>query len=164
MSLSVQTSMGDTEVHNHSMVKELILLGFPVAPCLQILFFATFLVAYPLVLAENTVIIMTVWANCNLHWPMYFFLSNLSFLEIWYVTVTLPKTMLSFVTVTKKISFMGYMTQCTSFSAWATQCVSSWLSWHMTATLPFASLSITLLSWDTLSVSTWLQDLGWLVS
>ncbi|NXJ72090.1 OL226 protein, partial [Rostratula benghalensis] len=104
-------SMGNMEVSNHSMVKELILLGFPIAPHLQILCFATFLIAYLLVLAENIIIILTVWTNYNLHSPMYFFLSNLSFLEIWYVTVTLPKTMLSFVSETKQISFMGCMTQ-----------------------------------------------------
>ncbi|XP_074783280.1 olfactory receptor 6A2-like [Athene noctua] len=99
------------DMSNHSMVKEFILLGFPVAPHLQILLFAIFLTAYLLVLAENIIIILTVWTNYNLHSPMYFFLSNLSFLEIWYVTVTLPKTMLSFVSETKQISFMGCMTQ-----------------------------------------------------
>ncbi|NXE16617.1 OL226 protein, partial [Lophotis ruficrista] len=108
---SLQRQMGDMEASNHSMVKEFILLGFPVAPHLQILFFAIFLIAYLLVLVENSIIILTVWTNDNLHSPMYFFLSNLSFLEIWYVTVTLPKTMLSFVSVTKHISFMGCMTQ-----------------------------------------------------
>ncbi|XP_012986121.3 olfactory receptor 6A2-like [Melopsittacus undulatus] len=103
--------MGDTAVSNHSMVKEFILLGFQISPHLQILFFPIFLIAYLLVLAENMIIILTVWTNYNLHTPMYFFLSNLSFLEIWYVTVTVPKTILSFVSVTKGISFMGCMTQ-----------------------------------------------------
>ncbi|NXU33361.1 OR6B1 protein, partial [Thalassarche chlororhynchos] len=99
------------EVSNQSMVKEFILLGFPIAPRLQILFFAVFLIAYLLALAENIITILTVWTNYNLHSPMCFFLSNLSFLEIWYVTVTLPKTMLSFVSVTKQISFTGCVTQ-----------------------------------------------------
>lgn len=103
--------MGDTAVSNHSMVKEFILLGFPISPHLQILFFPIFLIAYLLVLAENMIIVLTVWTNYNLHTPMYFFLSNLSFLEMWYVTVTVPKTILSFVSVTKGISFMGCMTQ-----------------------------------------------------
>ncbi|NXV77251.1 OL226 protein, partial [Atlantisia rogersi] len=98
-------------VSNHSVVTEFILLGFPVAPHLQILFFATFVIAYLVVLAENVIIILVVWTNYNLHSPMYFFLCNFSFLEIWYVTVTLPKTMLSFVSVAKQISFMGCMTQ-----------------------------------------------------
>ncbi|NXD17200.1 OL226 protein, partial [Nothocercus nigrocapillus] len=106
-----QRYMGDMEVSNNSRVKEFILLGFPATPHLQILFFALFLIAYILVIAENTVIILTVWTNYSLHTPMYFFLSNLSFLEIWYVTVTLPKTMLSFVSQSKHISFMGCMTQ-----------------------------------------------------
>ncbi|NXC40887.1 OLF6 protein, partial [Penelope pileata] len=99
------------EMSNHTMVKEFILLGFPTAPHLQIFFFAIFLVAYIIVLAENLIIILTVCTNNNLHCPMYFFLSNLSFLEIWYVTVTLPKTMMSFVSEAKQITFMGCMTQ-----------------------------------------------------
>ncbi|NWU90509.1 OL226 protein, partial [Upupa epops] len=99
------------EVNNHSMVKEFILLGFPIAPRLQILLFTAFFTAYLVVLAENIIIILTVWTNYSLHSPMYFFLSNLSFLEIWYVTVTLPKTMLSFLSDSKTISFMGCMTQ-----------------------------------------------------
>ncbi|NWW54978.1 OL226 protein, partial [Pedionomus torquatus] len=108
---TLQGQMGDMDVSNHSVLKEFILLGFPVAPHLQILCFAIFLIAYLLVLAENIIIILTVWTNYKLHSPMYFFLSNLSFLEVWYVTVTLPKTMLSFVSETKQISFMGCMTQ-----------------------------------------------------
>uniref|UniRef100_A0A8B9S5K7 Olfactory receptor n=1 Tax=Apteryx owenii TaxID=8824 RepID=A0A8B9S5K7_APTOW len=100
------------EVSNNSRVKELILFGFPTAPHLQILLFALFLIACILVIAENTIIILTVWTNYNLHVPMYFFLSNLSFLEIWYVTVTLPKTMLiDFLSQDKHISFQGCMTQ-----------------------------------------------------
>ncbi|NWJ04268.1 OL226 protein, partial [Crypturellus undulatus] len=106
-----QRYMGDMEVSNNSRVEEFILLEFPATPHLQILFFALFLIAYILVIAENTVIILTVWTNYSLHTPMYFFLSNLSFLEIWYVTVTLPKTMLGFVLQRKHISFMGCMTQ-----------------------------------------------------
>ncbi|XP_064380562.1 olfactory receptor 226-like [Dromaius novaehollandiae] len=99
------------EVSNSSRVKAFILLGFPTDPHLQIFFFVLFLIAYILVITENIIIILTVWTNCNLHIPMYFFLSNLSFLEIWYVTVTLPRTMLSFVSQRKNISFMGCMTQ-----------------------------------------------------
>ncbi|XP_025900365.1 olfactory receptor 6A2-like [Nothoprocta perdicaria] len=99
------------EVSNNSRVEEFILLGFPATPHLQILFFALFLMAYVIVLAENTVIILAIWTSYSLHTPMYFFLSNLSFLEIWYVTVTVPRTMLSFVSQRKHISFVGCMTQ-----------------------------------------------------
>ncbi|XP_035747753.1 LOW QUALITY PROTEIN: olfactory receptor 6-like [Egretta garzetta] len=112
------------EVSNHSMVKEFILLGFPIAPHLQILFFAVFLIAFLLVLAENIIIILTVWTTHSLHSCMYFFLSNLSFLEIWYVTVTLPKTMLSFLSRTKQISFTGFMTLLYFFlSLGSTECL-----------------------------------------
>uniref|UniRef100_A0A8C3SWJ5 Olfactory receptor n=1 Tax=Chelydra serpentina TaxID=8475 RepID=A0A8C3SWJ5_CHESE len=96
---------------NQTSDTEFILLGFPVAPHLQLLFFMSFLMAYTLVVLENIIIIVTIRVNCHLHCPMYFFLSNLSFLEIWYVTVTVPKTMVNFVSGSKRISFIGCMTQ-----------------------------------------------------
>ncbi|XP_006034167.1 olfactory receptor 6A2-like [Alligator sinensis] len=98
-------------------VSEFILLGFPSTLEIQVLLFSVFLITYMLVVTENTVIILTVHRNRHLHTPMYFFLSNLSFLEIWYITVTLPKTMLNFLMENKHISFVGCMMQLYFFLA-----------------------------------------------
>ncbi|XP_025071839.1 olfactory receptor 6A2-like [Alligator sinensis] len=111
------------ELNNQSRVTEFILLGFPGSFQLQILLFVIFLTIYLLILVENIVIIVTVQLNQNLHKPMYYFLSNLSFLEIWYVTVTVPKLLVNFMTEKKTISFIGCMTQLYFFLALAsTEC------------------------------------------
>ncbi|XP_032643613.2 olfactory receptor 6A2-like [Chelonoidis abingdonii] len=100
------------EMRNQTSDTEFILLGFPVAPHLQLLFLMSFLIAYILVVLENVImIIMMIRVNCHLHCPTYFFLSSLSFLEILYVTVTMPKTMVNFVSGSKRISFIGCLTQ-----------------------------------------------------
>nr|XP_012311828.1 olfactory receptor 6A2 [Aotus nancymaae] len=117
------------EWRNHSgRVSEFVLLGFPAPAPLQVLLFALLLLAYVLVLTENTLIIMAIRNHSTLHKPMYFFLANMSFLEIWYVTVTIPKMLAGFVGSKKDhgqlISFEGCMTQLYFFlGLGCTECV-----------------------------------------
>lgn len=96
-------------------VSEFVLLGFPAPVPLRALLFAFSLLTYVLVLTENTLIIMAIRNHPTLHKPMYFFLANMSFLEIWYVTVTIPKMLAGFVGSEQGhgqlISFEGCMTQ-----------------------------------------------------
>ncbi|XP_050774778.1 olfactory receptor 6A2-like [Gopherus flavomarginatus] len=109
---------------NQSHVTEFLIVGFPGILELQLLLFLVFLLAYALTVIENTVTIMLMWAIVSLHKPMYLFLGNLSFLEIWYVSVTVPKMLLSFVTKRKGISFVVCMAQLYFFLALAcTECV-----------------------------------------
>uniref|UniRef100_A0A2K5ZE14 G-protein coupled receptors family 1 profile domain-containing protein n=1 Tax=Mandrillus leucophaeus TaxID=9568 RepID=A0A2K5ZE14_MANLE len=68
-----------------------------------VLLFFLFLVVYLLVVVENLVIMLTVWVTSSSHKPMYYFLSSMSFLEVWYVSVTVPKI--------RCIFFTGCMTQ-----------------------------------------------------
>ncbi|XP_066485648.1 olfactory receptor 6Y1-like [Tiliqua scincoides] len=96
---------------NQTNVSYFILLGFPTSVKLQRLLFALFLLAYLLTLMENLVIIFVIRFNSNLHKPMYFFLCNLSFLEIWYVTIIVPKMLADLLTQDKRISFQGCLTQ-----------------------------------------------------
>ncbi|XP_028557528.2 olfactory receptor 6A2-like [Podarcis muralis] len=112
------------QLANWTQVNEFILVGFPGDLRLQLLLFTTFLVAYTLTIMENVVIIALIWMNINLHKPMYLFLSNLSFLEIWYVSVTVPKMLAGFVAEKREISFIGCMAQLYFFLALAcTECV-----------------------------------------
>ncbi|XP_078525089.1 olfactory receptor 11A1-like [Lissotriton helveticus] len=67
-----------------------ILLGFQILPELKLFLFLIFLLIYSLTVVGNILILVTVSANNSLHSPMYFFLGNLSFLEIWYTTNTVP--------------------------------------------------------------------------
>ncbi|XP_075857506.1 olfactory receptor 226-like [Microcebus murinus] len=107
---------------NHSgRVSEFVLLGFPASAPLRALLFALSLLAYMLVLTENILIITAIRNHSTLHKPMYFFLANMSFLEIWYVTVTVPKMLAGFVGSKQGhgqlISFEGCMTQLYFFLA-----------------------------------------------
>ncbi|XP_030042492.1 olfactory receptor 6-like [Microcaecilia unicolor] len=109
---------------NSTTFKEFILLGFPVSPDMQILLFVLFLISYLLTLTSNAIIILLIWLNSQLHKPMYFFLGNLAFLEMWYVTVIVPKMLANFLAHDKTISFVACMTQLYFFLGLAcTECV-----------------------------------------
>ncbi|NXX45321.1 OL226 protein, partial [Tricholaema leucomelas] len=104
---------------NLTQVAEFILVGFPGGEEIQLLLSLVFLVAYVLTVTENAMIVVLVWTNLQLHKPMYMFLGNLSFLEIWYVTVTVPNVLVSLVTKRQSISFTGCMAQLFFFLALA---------------------------------------------
>ncbi|XP_011827446.1 PREDICTED: olfactory receptor 6Y1 [Mandrillus leucophaeus] len=99
------------EVDNRTVTAHFILLGFPTRPAFQLLLFSVFLATYLLTLLENLLIILAIHSDGQLHKPMYFFLSHLSFLEMWYVTVISPKMLVDFLSHDKSISFNGCMTQ-----------------------------------------------------
>ncbi|XP_010975371.3 olfactory receptor 6Y1 [Camelus dromedarius] len=99
------------EGDNHTVTTHFILLGFPTPPAFQLLLFFVFLATYLLTLLENFLIILAIRSDGQLHKPMYFFLSNLSFLEMWYVTVISPRMLGDFLSHSKTISFNGCMTQ-----------------------------------------------------
>ncbi|XP_030042396.1 olfactory receptor 151-like [Microcaecilia unicolor] len=76
---------------NFTTVTEFIILGFSEFPELQIPLFFLFLSIYLIILMGNLTIITITCLDSRLHTPMYFFLSNLSFLDISCTSVTLPK-------------------------------------------------------------------------
>uniref|UniRef100_A0A2R8ZFB5 Olfactory receptor n=1 Tax=Pan paniscus TaxID=9597 RepID=A0A2R8ZFB5_PANPA len=84
-------------MRNGTVITEFILLGFPVIQGLQTPLFIAIFLTYILTLAGNGLIIALVWAEPRLQIPMYFFLCNLSFLEIWYTTTVIPKLLETFV-------------------------------------------------------------------
>ncbi|KAM8795391.1 olfactory receptor 6Y1-like [Eudromia elegans] len=100
--------MGD---RNETSVMYFILLGFLTSAELQLLLFSAFFLVYSLTVLENIIIILIIRTNHSLQKPMYFFLGNLSFLEIWYVSVIEPKMLVDFLSQDKRISFQGCMTQ-----------------------------------------------------
>ncbi|KAM6202591.1 olfactory receptor 11H6-like [Rhynchocyon petersi] len=98
--------------HNHSnSVSEFILLGFPCTAEIQIFLFALFSGIYVLTLIGNLCIICAVRWGHSLHTPMYILLANFSFLEIWYVTSTVPNMLANLISGTKGISFYGCFLQ-----------------------------------------------------
>ncbi|XP_039077901.1 olfactory receptor 11G2-like [Hyaena hyaena] len=100
-----------------------ILLGFPCSREGQILLFVLFSVVYLLTLMGNGSIICAVRWDQRLHTPMYILLANFSFLEIWYVTSTVPNMLANFLSDTKVISFSGCFLQFYFFfSLGSTEC------------------------------------------
>nr|XP_033781024.1 olfactory receptor 6F1-like isoform X2 [Geotrypetes seraphini] len=96
---------------NDTRVTEFVLIGFTLNPHLQTTVFALFLLIYLLSLFGNLVIIALTLLDYRFHTPMYFFLSNLAFLDIWFISSTVPKMLVNLVTKNKTISFIGCILQ-----------------------------------------------------
>uniref|UniRef100_A0A8C8REA2 Olfactory receptor n=1 Tax=Pelusios castaneus TaxID=367368 RepID=A0A8C8REA2_9SAUR len=107
---------------NGTMVTEFILMGLTECPELQVPLFVVFLVIYVSTLLGNFGMIMVIWANPQLHTPMYFFLINLSFIDLCYSSVITPKmlTLVSFLEKKKNISLAGCAAQLYFFIALGT--------------------------------------------
>ncbi|XP_053555823.1 olfactory receptor 6-like [Bombina bombina] len=96
---------------NISHVTMFILQGFSIEYLSQVVLFIVFLLIYLLSIMTNVLIICIVKMAPHLHKPMYFFLSNFAFLEIWYISVTVPKMLSDFLTQKKTISVKSCMMQ-----------------------------------------------------
>uniref|UniRef100_A0A8C3IHP1 Olfactory receptor n=1 Tax=Chrysemys picta bellii TaxID=8478 RepID=A0A8C3IHP1_CHRPI len=98
-------------MENQTTVTEFTLLGLSNDSHLQIPLFLVFLVIYLITLVGNILIILVIKVDPHLHTPMYFFLSNLSFLDICYSSVTVPKMLENFLAKQKTISLSGCIAQ-----------------------------------------------------
>ncbi|XP_069805735.1 olfactory receptor 6N2-like [Dendropsophus ebraccatus] len=108
---------------NQTHFKDFILLGFVVFENYSPVLFTAFFTIYVLTLFGNTLIVLVVYNDIHLHKPMYFFITNLACLEIWYVSVTTPKLLTMLVTNNKKISFSWCFVQLYMFhSLGITEC------------------------------------------
>ncbi|XP_020854597.1 olfactory receptor 5V1-like [Phascolarctos cinereus] len=99
------------ERRNQTVVTEFIFLGFSNHPELQGLFFLIFLVVYLVTLLGNLLILTAIRINPVLHTPMYYFLSNLSFLDICYTSTTVPIMLVNFFREKKTITYEGCLSQ-----------------------------------------------------
>ncbi|XP_066486632.1 olfactory receptor 10G4-like [Tiliqua scincoides] len=96
---------------NISLVIKFTLLGFSEVQHLQVLFFSLFLVIYLLTLFGNATILLTICLSPQLHAPMYYFLCELSFLDVCYSTSTVPKMIAGFIHGSQSISYKGCVVQ-----------------------------------------------------
>ncbi|KAM9294488.1 olfactory receptor 12D1-like [Gastrophryne carolinensis] len=96
---------------NKTFVTEFILLGVTNLPQLHIFLFLLFLMFYLVSFIGNLSIVSIVIIDHGLHTPMYFFLGNLSFLDFFYATTTVPKLLSGLLMQNKRISFQGCITQ-----------------------------------------------------
>ncbi|XP_004412186.1 PREDICTED: olfactory receptor 1A1 [Odobenus rosmarus divergens] len=96
---------------NQSSTLEFILLGVTGQQDQEDFFFILFLFIYPITLIGNLLIILAIRSDIRLQNPMYFFLANLSFVDILFSSVTIPKMLANHLLHSKVISFGGCLTQ-----------------------------------------------------
>ncbi|XP_044127268.1 olfactory receptor 12D2-like [Bufo gargarizans] len=96
---------------NMTFVTEFILLGITDLPLLQVVLFVLFLIFYLCSCVGNLSIVTLVIVDHVLHTPMYFLLANLSFLDFFFATTTVPKMLSGLIMEDKKISFQGCILQ-----------------------------------------------------
>ncbi|XP_078502481.1 olfactory receptor 5V1-like [Lissotriton helveticus] len=102
---------------NQTRVTEFILLGLSSIPEVEGLFFIIFLLIYVTTLAGNILIIAVIHLDAHLQTAMYYFISNLSFLDCCFSTVTVPKMLANLLSDEKTISFSSCMIQLYFFSS-----------------------------------------------
>ncbi|KAK7802240.1 hypothetical protein U0070_025452 [Myodes glareolus] len=98
-------------LENGSLVTEFILLGLTNDPDLQLPLFLLFLLIYITTALGNLALILLIVLNSHLHTPMYFFLFNLSCIDLCYSSVITPKMLMNFLVRKNVISYNGCMTQ-----------------------------------------------------
>ncbi|XP_047630607.1 olfactory receptor 14A16-like [Phacochoerus africanus] len=96
---------------NTTIVTEFLLMGFPDDQVLQGLYVTFFFLIYLAALMGNFLIITLTNTDQCLQSPMYFFLNNLSLIDICYISVTVPKAIINALTKSQTISFLGCASQ-----------------------------------------------------
>ncbi|XP_077019210.1 olfactory receptor 1D2 [Tamandua tetradactyla] len=96
---------------NQTGASEFQLLGLSEDPKQQQILFWTFLSMYLVTVVGNVLIILAIGSDSRLHTPMYFFLANLSFTDLFFVTNTIPKMLVNLQAENKAISYAGCLTQ-----------------------------------------------------
>ncbi|XP_049620822.1 olfactory receptor 14J1-like [Suncus etruscus] len=96
-----------------------LLMGFSANPKLEIFYATLFLVLYLLALTGNILIITTTSMDESLNSPMYFFLKHLSFLDLCYISVTVPRFIYNSFMHSGNISLWECIVQCFAFVSFA---------------------------------------------
>ncbi|XP_011945128.1 PREDICTED: olfactory receptor 1C1 [Cercocebus atys] len=109
--ISFSRFLGNMEKRNLTVVREFVLLGLPSSAEQQHLLSVLFLCMYLATTLGNMLIIVTIGFDSRLHSPMYFFLSNLAFVDICFTSTTVPQMVVNILTGTKTISFAGCLSQ-----------------------------------------------------
>ncbi|XP_006863240.1 PREDICTED: olfactory receptor 13J1-like [Chrysochloris asiatica] len=112
------------ETLNMTEVCVFFLKGFSAYPVLERLLFLFCSAMYLVTLLGNTAIVVVSVLDVHLHTPMYFFLSNLSILDICYTSSFTPLMLVHFLSTQKTISFIGCAVQmCVGLSMGSTECL-----------------------------------------
>ncbi|XP_054980620.1 olfactory receptor 7D4-like [Sorex araneus] len=98
------------EAANQTEASQFLLLGLSEDPDLQPILFGIFLSMYLVTVLGNLLIILASISDPHLHTPMYFFLSNLSLVDICFTTTTIPRMLVSIQMQSQAISYAGCLT------------------------------------------------------
>ncbi|XP_045863300.1 olfactory receptor 4K3-like [Meles meles] len=96
---------------NQSVVSEFIILGLCSSWELQAFLLVIFSSLYLITILGNIFIMLLIIVDFHLHFPTYFLLANLSFIDFCLSSVTTPKMITDFLKENKTISFEGCMCQ-----------------------------------------------------
>ncbi|XP_018430214.1 PREDICTED: olfactory receptor 1019-like [Nanorana parkeri] len=99
------------EPANKTVVTYFVIKGISDVPELQLLIFLLVLLIYLVILGGNMTIFLLISTDRHLHTPMYFFLANLTILDISCSTITLHKVLFTFITGDKLVSLAGCVMQ-----------------------------------------------------
>ncbi|KFO29486.1 Olfactory receptor 8H3 [Fukomys damarensis] len=105
---------------NFTSVADFILTGLTDSEEAKLILSVLFLLIYLITVLGNMGMILIIRLDPQLHTPMYFFLTHLSFLDLSYSNVFTPKTLQNLLTSTKSISFLGCFTQMFFFIVFGT--------------------------------------------
>ncbi|XP_075798467.1 olfactory receptor 1-like [Microtus pennsylvanicus] len=97
--------------NNQTVISQFLLLGLPIPPEHQHLFYVLFLAMYLTTVLGNLIIIILILLDSHLHTPMYLFLSNLSFSDLCFSSVTMPKLLQNMQSQNPSIPYAGCLTQ-----------------------------------------------------
>ena len=100
---------------NITQVSDFILMGLTDSEEIRLVLFTLFLLIYLITVLGNVGMILTISLDSQLHTPMYFFLSHLSFLDLSYSSVITPKTLDNLLTSNKYVSYLNCFIQMNCF-------------------------------------------------
>ncbi|XP_073413305.1 olfactory receptor 5V1-like [Dendrobates tinctorius] len=96
---------------NNTLTSDFYFVAFSMITRLHFLFVAVLLLLYVTCICWNIVIFVVILLDPNLQKPMYFFLRSLSFVDILYISISLPKLFDIIITGNIRVSFVGCFTQ-----------------------------------------------------
>ncbi|XP_020007060.1 olfactory receptor 10G7 [Castor canadensis] len=148
---------------NDSLVTMFFLIGLPHPPSLDTILFGLFLMIYVLTVLGNLLILLVIRVDSHLHTPMYYFLINLSFIDMWFSTVTVPKMLMTLASPEgRAISFHSCVAQLYSFHfLGSTECfLYTVMSYDRYLAISYPLRYTTMMSGTTcavLAISTWIS-------
>ncbi|XP_043769901.1 olfactory receptor 2G2-like [Cervus elaphus] len=109
---------------NESRLRGFILVGFSDRPQLELILFGVILFLYFMTLLGNSTIILVSLLDSKLHYPMYFFLSHLSFLDLCFTSSIIPQLLVNLWSSDKSVTYGGCVVQLyVSLALGSTECV-----------------------------------------